>query len=104
MNKPTVTVGNISVLIILFLLVLLPLSVCALENSASPATTEFFPAPVIIPSTTGANQNLDPEKNSGLTNFSNNSINASHQNGLVNGTEQVFLPISELVKDIKKTG
>jgi subtilisin family serine protease len=159
MKRPTIPVGNVSFVILLFLLFLLPLNVCAQENSVSPAsltensrinitvsltqiaidapsalpvqpksqvtsiippanpenitviptmsysivqtlatsyavspaTTEIFPAPTIIPPITASNQNLIPGKNPGLQNSSNLTPKDSNVQERVNDNEQVFI-------------
>ena len=103
MKKPTVHVGNFCFTIFLFLMFLLPLNVCAQENSVSPvqtlatsqgespATPEIFPAETITTPITATNEKLVLEKNTGSTNSSNLSTKISLQKGSVDNQRQVFI-------------
>ena len=87
MNKPTIPVGNVSFVILLFLMFLLPLNVGAQENSVNPATAEISPVPTIIPPAAVSNQNLVSGKNPGLPNSSNLALNNSHLQARVNDNQ-----------------
>ena len=113
MKKPTIRVGNFCI-IFLFLLILVPLNVCAHEYSVSPvqalatskgespATTEIFPAETKTTPIRPANENRGLEKNAGLTNSTNLSSQKSLPEALVTDKEQVFITDSRTGKKYVK--